>query len=37
NRRKLLRVLLEKIGDIEARLRHGDFIGPIVVLHGLDG
>lgn len=37
NRRRLLRVLLENIGETVTRARHGDLIGPVVVLHGLDG
>lgn len=37
NRRRLLRVFFEKIGETVARARQGDFIGPVVVLHGLDG
>ena len=37
NRRRLCRVLLENMGEIVARRRHGDLIGPVVVLHGLDG
>jgi hypothetical protein len=32
-----LRVLFENIGEIEGRLRQGDFIGPVVILQGLDG
>ena len=37
SRRRLLRVLFEKIGEMDARLRQGDLIGPVLVLHGLDG
>ena len=37
SRRRLLRVLFEKIGEMDTRLRQGDLIGPVLVLHGLDG